>query len=107
VVTEATRPEGFELVTDGRRRGKPGRPSWQCTAVHRYVIAPEADGCKVTYTEDLTRLDGAPWMLRTPGISRIVFRIGAKYMRRGFDGLLTLAEERSTASPSTGERGTP
>jgi hypothetical protein len=105
VVTEATRPEVFEFVTDGRRQGKPGRPPWLCTAVHRYVIEPKAGGCKVTYTEDLTRLDGAPWMLRTPGISRIVFRVSAKYMRRGFDGLLNLAEEQAITSPSTDESG--
>jgi hypothetical protein len=49
----------------------------------------------VTYTEDLTRLDGAPWMLRAPGVSRLVFRVSARYMRRGFDGLLALAEERA------------
>jgi hypothetical protein len=105
VVTEATRPEVFEFVTDGCRQGKPGRRPWLCTAVHRYVIAPEAGGCKVAYTEDLTRLDGAPWMLRTPGISRIPFRVSAKYMRRGFDGLLALAEERAGASRSTDESG--
>jgi hypothetical protein len=55
--------------TDGHRQGKPGRRPWLCTAVHRYVIAPEAGGCRVTYTEDLTRLHGAPWMLRTPGVT--------------------------------------
>ncbi|HKQ02003.1 MAG TPA: hypothetical protein VJ735_16895 [Actinomycetes bacterium] len=94
VVTEATRPAVFEFVTDGRRQGKPGRRPWLATAVHRYVIEPEAGGCRVTYTEDLTRLDGAPWIMRAPGLSRIVFRVSAKYMRRGFDGLLALAEER-------------
>ena len=67
------------------------------------MIAPEAGGCKVTYTEDLTRLQGAPRMLRTPGVPRIMFRVSAKYMRRGFDGLLTLAEERAGTSPSTDE----
>jgi hypothetical protein len=95
VVTEATRPQVFEFVTDGQRQGKPGRRPWLCTAVHRYVIAAAGDGCRVTYTQDLTRLDGAPWILRTPGVSRIVFRVSAKYMRRGFDGLLALAEERA------------
>jgi hypothetical protein len=66
VVTEATRPEAFEFVTDGQRHGKPGRRPWLATAVHRYMIAPQAGGCQVTYTEDLTRLEGAPWILRTP-----------------------------------------
>ncbi len=100
VVTEATRPEVFEFVTDGRRQGKPGRQPWLATAVHRYAIAPQAGGCHVTYTEDLTRLEGAPWILRTPGVSRIVFRVSAKYMRRGFDGLLALAEERAETAGS-------
>jgi hypothetical protein len=103
VVTEATRPEVFEFVTDGQRQAKPGRRPWLATAVHRYVLAPEAGGCQVTYTEDLTRLEGAPWVLRTPGVSRIVFRMSAKYMRRGFDGLLALAEERAGTSRSTDE----
>jgi hypothetical protein len=94
VVTEATRPAVFEFVTEGRRQGEPGRRPWLATAVHRYVIEPEAGGCRVTYTEVLTRLDGAPWIMRAPGLSRIVFRVSARYMRRGFDGLLALAEER-------------
>jgi hypothetical protein len=59
----------------------------------------------VTYTEDLTRLVGAPWILRTPGVSRMVIRVSAKYMRRGFDGLLALAEERAGTSRSTDESG--
>ena len=105
VITEATRPEVFEFVTDGRRQGKPDRQPWMATAVHRYVITPEAGGCRVTYTEDLTRLDGAPWIMRAPGLSRIVFRLSAKYMRRGFDGLLALAEERAGSSHSTDESG--
>jgi hypothetical protein len=101
VVTEATRPEVFEFVTEGRRQGRPGHRPWLSVAVHRYVIAPEAGGCRVSYTEDLTRLDGAPWILRTPGVSRITFRVSAKYMRRGFHGLLTLAEEQAGTSRPT------
>jgi hypothetical protein len=97
VVTEATRPEVFEFVTEGRREGKPGSRPWLATAVHRYVLAPGAGGCRVTYTEDLTRMDGAPRLLFGPGVNRLVFRMAAKFMRRGFDGLLTLAEERGTA----------
>jgi len=95
VVTEALRPEVFEFVTEGRRDGKPGSQPWLSTAVHRYLIASESGGCRVTYTEELTRLAGAPKIFSAPGISRLVFRISAKYMRRGFDGLLALAEERS------------
>jgi hypothetical protein len=94
VVTEATRPEVFEFVTEGRREGKPGSQPWLATAVHRYEIAREDGGCRVTYTQDLTRLAGAPRMLLAPGISRIMFWISARYMRRGFQNLLALAEEQ-------------
>jgi hypothetical protein len=94
VVTEATRPEVFEFVTEGRREGKPGSRPWLATAVHRYEIAREGGGCRVTYTQDLTRLAGAPRMLLAPGISRVLFWISAKYMRRGFDNLRALAEEQ-------------
>ena len=95
VVTEATRPEVFEFVTEGRREGKPGSRPWLATAIHRYEIARDPDGCRVVYTEELTRLDGAPWVVRARGISRLVFRVSAKYMSRGFRGLLALAEERA------------
>lgn len=95
VVTEATRPEVFEFVTEGRRQGKEGSDPWLFTAIHRYEIASEIGGCQVTYTQHLTRLDGPPKILRFPGVSQIVFRISAKYMRRGFNALLALAEERS------------
>jgi hypothetical protein len=97
VVTEATRPAVFEFVTEGRRDGKPGSSPWLATAVHRYEIREEpGGGCRVTYTEDLTRMVGAPKILFGRGISRLVFRVSAKYMRRGFDALLALAEERAT-----------
>jgi uncharacterized protein YndB with AHSA1/START domain len=94
VVTEATRPEVFEFVTEGRREGKPGSRPWLATAVHRYEIAREGGGCRVTYTQDLTRFAGAPRILHAPGISRVMFWISAWYMRLGFDNLLALAEER-------------
>jgi uncharacterized protein YndB with AHSA1/START domain len=95
VVTEATRPEVFEFVTEGRRDGKPGSRPWLFTGVHRYEITPDAAGCRVTYTENLTRLDGAPRILALPGVSRILFKVSGKYMSRGFRALLGLAEERA------------
>jgi hypothetical protein len=97
VVTEAERPTVFEFVTEGRRDGKPGSAPWQLTAVHRYAITPEGAGCRVTYTQELTRLDGAPRIAFNRVVSQLVFRMASKYMRRGFDGLLALAAERSQA----------
>ena len=98
VVTEAIRPRTFEFVTEGRREAKPGSRPWLMTLVHRYEIAPEGGGSRVAYTEDVTRWVGAPWILRMRTINRILFRMSAKYMRRGFDGLLALAEESSGRS---------
>jgi len=95
VVTEATRPHVFEFVTEGTRQGKKGATPWHSTAVHRYEITAESRGCRVIYTEDLTRLTGAPKLLLAPGISRLLFKVSAKYMRRGFQGLLDLAAERA------------
>ena len=97
VVTEATRPAVFEFVTEGRRQGKPGRRPWLLVAAHRYVITPDAGGCRVTYTEDLTRLDGAPVIFRSP-LNRLVFRMSGTFMRRGFDCLLALAEDRAAVA---------
>lgn len=104
VVTEATRPEVFEFVTEGRRQGKQGSSPWLSTAVHRYELASEGSGCRATYTQELTRLEGAPKIAFNRAVSRIVFRISAKYMRRGFNGLLALAEERATPANPPGER---
>jgi len=95
VVTEATRPKVFEFVTEGRRDGKPGSQPWLATAVHRYELIPDETGCRVTYTENLTRMDGAPRIVFGRVLSKLVFRMAAKYMRRGFDGLLSLAEEQA------------
>jgi hypothetical protein len=50
----------------------------------------EEDGCTVVYTQDMTRLAGAPWILTARGLNRPVFRVSAKYMRRGFDALLAM-----------------
>ena len=65
----------------------------------RAPLRPPARGelTRVVYTEDLTRLDGAPKVMTGRLTSRLVFRMSAKYMRRGFDGLLALAEERAGA----------
>ena len=104
VVTEAERPTVFEFVTEGRREGKAGSTPWLLTAIHRYVITSEGDGCRVTYTQELTRLDGAPRVAFNRVASRLVFRVSSKYMRRGFDGLLRLAEERSVAEGASADR---
>lgn len=95
VVTEALPPTVFEFVTDSRRQGKPGSRPWRLTLVHHYEIAPGPTGCRITYTEEITRAAGIPRAFVTPGIRRLIYRISARYMRRGFDALIAMAEERS------------
>jgi hypothetical protein len=101
VVTEARRPSVFEFVTEGRRESKPGSQPWLMTMVHRYEIASHGSGSHVTYTEEVTRWSGGPRILRTRLVSRLLFRMSAKYMRRGFDNLLAMAEElQPSANPT-------
>jgi tetratricopeptide (TPR) repeat protein len=86
--------EGEKWLTDTLRALESSGQRARC--IHPATrLASESGGCRVIYTEELTRLTGAPWIFIAPGISRLVFRISAKYMRRGFSGLLALAEERS------------
>lgn len=95
VVTEAIRPAVFEFVTESRREGKPGSRPWLLTIVHRYEIDSVAAGCNVIYTEEIVRASGAPRPFTVPGLRKVVFRIAARYMRRGFDALLAMAQERA------------
>jgi hypothetical protein len=53
----------------------------------------------------VTRMDGWPKVLRFPGMGRVLFRYSSKYMRRGFDGLLAVAEERTVATASANDEG--
>jgi uncharacterized protein YndB with AHSA1/START domain len=95
VVTEALRPTVFEFVTESRREGKPGSRPWHVTMVHHYEIDSQPTGCRVTYTEEITRISGAPRAFAVPGIRRLIYRFSARYMRRGFDALIATAEERA------------
>jgi polyketide cyclase/dehydrase/lipid transport protein len=95
VVTEATRPEVFEFVTEGIRQGKPGSKPWHITGISRYELTPTSEGSVVKFTQELVRFEGAPWAFTAPGLRRLVQKLSSKYMRKGFDGLLALAEERS------------
>jgi hypothetical protein len=97
VVTEAIRPSVFEFVTEGRRDGRAGREPFRSTTVHRYEIAARPRGSYVTYTAELTRFTGprsVVRMARAPVIGTLLWRMAGTYLRKGFDNLLALAEER-------------
>jgi hypothetical protein len=92
-VTVATSPSAFVIETDAhldRKRGKP----WDAHFIHRYDIAPEGDGSRITYTETIERVNYVPYWLQP--VIRSLFKI---YVNRA-DGkqlgnLARLAEERS------------
>lgn len=95
VVTEATPSRAFEFVTDGVRHGRPGRTPMEATTVHRYETSSAGEGCRVTYRGQITRHAGFPAIVRVPFIGRLLVAYSAKYMRRGFDGLVAVAEMRA------------
>lgn len=97
VVTEATRGRLFEFVTEAKLSTKKGKVvEW--TTVHRYEIAPRADGCGIVYTFRTVRMSELPGALvafNIPGLRAIGLRIGGSNLRRGFRNLARLAEERA------------
>ncbi len=95
VVTEADRPSVFEFVTEGQRFGKPGKTPMEATTVHRYTIESSGSGCRVIYRGQITSTKGFPAIVRAPLIGGWLLGYSAKYMRKGFDGLISMAEDRA------------
>lgn len=97
VVTESSRPGLFEFVTEARLSTKKGKVvEW--TNIHRYEIAPQAEGCRISYTLRTVRiseLPGAMAMFKIPGVRSLGLKISASYARRGLRNLARLAEERA------------
>jgi len=94
-VTVAIRPSVFEFATEARARD--ARREMAAQYVHRYEIAPDGAGSRVTYT--LTEERVADPMLRfaIPGMREMSWRMAAFMLARGFRNLLTLAAARSAA----------
>jgi hypothetical protein len=93
VVTVATKPSTFVIETDAhldRTRGKP----WDTHFVHRYDIAPEVDGARITYTETIERVNYVPYWLQP--VIRSIFRVYVNRAdRKQLANLARLAEERA------------
>jgi hypothetical protein len=93
VVTEATRPSVFVIETDAhldRKRGKP----WDAHFIHRYDIAPEGDGSRITYTETIERVSYVPYWLQ-PTIRSLFTIYVNRADRKQLANLGRLAEERA------------
>src|ERR671910_2919361 len=63
VVTEAARPHAFVIETDAHLDRKRGEP-WDAHFVHRYDIAPDGQGSRITYTETVERVNYVPYWLQ-------------------------------------------
>ena len=92
-VTVASSPSMFVIETDShldRKRGKP----WDAHFVHRYDIAPEGEGARITYTENVERVNYIPYWLQP--VIRSVFTVYVNRAdRKQLANLARLAEERS------------
>ena len=99
VVTEATRPGVFEFVTEARLTTKKGKVvEW--TNVHRYELASQGEGCRVSYTIRMVRiseLPGALVMFKISGLRSLGLKMSGSAARRGLRNLIRLAEERAGA----------
>ncbi len=93
VVTEAVPGALFAFTTYStvhHGRGKVMQAVYQ----HRYEIAPEGDGCRVTYTFRQVQASQPMLRLSVPLVRDMVWRVGIPFMmRRGFDNLLAMAEK--------------
>ena len=101
-VSAADRPHRFEITTkasNGERR------TMSAIYRHRYDIAGEDGGSRVTYT--LTQLELARPMLRwaIPGMSRMTWLMTPMFTTRGVRNLLAMAEERERHTPRTNPSG--
>lgn len=95
VVTAVEPPGLFVIETDARLERRRGR-TWEVHFVHRYDIAPEGAGSKITYTETITRVNYVPYWLTVwmRPLSRKIINSGD---RKQLANLARLAEERSRA----------
>jgi hypothetical protein len=92
-VTVATAPTVFVIETDANLDRKHGKP-WESHFIHRYDIAPEADGSRITYTETIERVNYVPYWLQP--VIRSIFKLYVNRAdRKQLENLARLAEERS------------
>lgn len=93
VVTESSRPEVFEFVTEARLTPKRGE-ILEWTNVSRYEIARRDQGCEVRYSMRVMRLSRRPWWIR-PLFRGLAQRMSASYVRAGLANLVGMAEDRA------------
>jgi hypothetical protein len=98
VVTEARPPRTFEFVTESSARFKRGGKRVDWTIVHHYELAPDATGCRITYSYRATRATSLPGpfaTFRIPLLRSIALRVSMAELRGGLQNLARMAEERA------------
>lgn len=98
MVTEARSPTTFVIETDAHLDRTRGRP-WDAHFSHRYDIAPEGDGSRITYTETVERVSYVPYWLQ-PWARPIFKAYVNRADRKQLANLARLAEERSVPGSS-------
>lgn len=93
VVAEASPPGRFVIETDARLERKRGRP-WEVHFQHRYDIAAEGAGSRITYTETISRVNYVPYWLK-PWMRPLSKLVINRADRKQLANLARLAEERS------------
>jgi hypothetical protein len=93
VVAEAKRPSVFVIETDSRLDRKRGA-TWEAHFTHRYDVAPEGDGSRVTYTETISRVNYVPYWLKW-GVRSVFRPYVNRADRKQLANLARVAEERS------------
>jgi hypothetical protein len=93
VVAEASRPTVFVIETDSRLDRKRGA-TWHVHFTHRYDVASEGDGSRITYTETISRVNYVPYWLKW-GVRTIFRPYVNRADRKQLANLARLAEERA------------
>lgn len=93
VVTQASPPSLFVIQTEARLERTRGRP-WEVQFIHRYDIAPDGDGSRITYTDTTHRMNYVPYWLQ-PWLRPITRAAINRGDTQQLTNLARLAEERA------------
>ena len=94
VVTEATGPLVFEIVTEGHLVPKrASKPACDTTITYRFEIAADDAGSRITYRLHLSRWTNAPTLLRAKALQPIARMAMKSYAKKMLRNLTTYASE--------------
>jgi uncharacterized protein YndB with AHSA1/START domain len=97
VVTEAVPGRIFEFVTEARQTPKRGGEPVEWTLVHRYEIASQGGGSRISYGVRITRISRLPGMLKLFGtrFAWVGMRMSSSIAKRSLRNISAVARERT------------